>query len=136
MTKSEKLFQRWCKELNIYCHRFRDSKSGGGLMAQQPSDFFIFYENKLIFVEIKEFQGTNISYKSLRQIARLMRVKQHNIKAIFFFSTKDGNYILSIDDIESYIMNNRYVKSLSLAHIKQAGYLCSKQNIEEYLKGL
>ena len=134
MTKSEKLFQRWCKELDIYCHRFYDSKSMRGYAPQQPADFFVFHNQRLWFVEVKEFQSSNISYENLRQIPRLVKALKYDISSFFFMVTNKGVFIVKTELILYYIRQNGDKKSIPLDYIEDVGLECkNKSDLMGYL---
>jgi len=113
MTNSEKRFQKWCKELGIFCHRLYDAKSG--VQMKQYADFMIYHKNQLFLVEIKESKINTIHKSRLYQVPRMSEAEREwGIIGLFVLQFGDGVFrTMDLKSIIEHFGNSNKIKSIS-----------------------
>lgn len=122
-TKLQDKFQRWMKELDIYCQRFYDSKSMGKIGPGRPADFWCFNHPLLVFVECKSITSSkNLSFGSIRpsQYKAAKKAEVYGYEYVLLIEICKGIYIIYMEDFRNY-MSNTTRKSIPIKDIKKIG---------------
>jgi len=129
--KLEAKIKAWLRELDIYHHRFFDSRSMRGISVEQPADFWCYYKGKLHLIECKETQSKIMNFHSFRP---------SQLKAMMQASKYGYNYIVIIMHYkELYVLNGNiiiYLIESGKKSFKYSGYgklIEMKNQMREYL---
>ena len=96
----ETTLHRWLTELDIYFHRFYDSKSFGRVGTARPSDFWCYLNNRLILIECKEHKGKSLPFNAFQpsQYKGYFKAVKHDVLyiALVHFTDEDLLYAVKM----------------------------------------
>ena len=129
----ENQFQRWMKELRVYCQRFYDARSMGRLDApSRPADFWIYLKSQLILVELKDYNiNRRIPLSAIRpsQIKGMQEGLKHDILYFLLVKLNDTLFIIELKALIPSFEDDK-VKSLSYDWFKDnATHIVKKRDL-------
>jgi len=106
------------KAKEIWYHRFYDSRSAGGFLPPQPSDFLAITD-KPFFIECKESEKMTIYASAFRpsQLKTMKEMIKRGINYyIIFLVNKRAYYCLKADDVFEALMEEKKVDLSEYIH--------------------
>jgi len=129
-------FSRWMKELDIYCIRFFDSRSVGGISAPRPADYFIYFNDKLMYIELKHTEKMPFPLSNVRveQYKSCLKAEKYGFRYIILIEYKNTLYGGLLKDFIMFSKSNKR-KSLPLNwFINNFRSIKNKYELKNYFK--
>ena len=127
----ESLIDRWLTELKVYHHRFMDSRSMGRIGTSQPADYFVWFEGKLIYLELKDYSGTSLAFNSFSpsQWKSAIKGNSNNIIHIAVIRLNSVIYGINMQNLIDYIQSpDTTRKSFSIAFLEEFGLIITNKH--------
>jgi penicillin-binding protein-related factor A (putative recombinase) len=125
------------KANDIYHQRFFDAASSGGLAVGRPADYWVWHNNRLVFIECKETKGKSLPFSKIRpsQFKAAKLAAKYGYYYYFLIYIGNNHYLISGNDILEYVSDTKR-KSISFSKIFQLGILVDKNSIAKILEHL